>query len=247
MSSDSRWAVVRGATSTWHRFRDDWHTLPSAAWKQWAGTLVVGFGIGCAVMYALSSLGARWAERGMQAWDREWLLRIERENWLAFDAAIWWEAFGGSALLIPLVVCAALLAVWLRRPLIALTALAAYILHDPIVLLGWRVWQRARPDLIAGGIAAPPLGSFPSGHVVQSLSIYGFFAFLWIRASSSWIERALAVLLVLAMTGIVGVARLRIGAHWPSDIFAAAVIGGVWLATLIVALRRGEAAMQPHE
>jgi membrane-associated phospholipid phosphatase len=38
----------------------------------------------------------------------------------------------------------------------------------------------------------------------------------------------------------VAFARLGLGTHWPSDIVAGAVIGGLWLAVVMHALRRAE-------
>jgi undecaprenyl-diphosphatase len=54
------------------------------------------------------------------------------------------------------------------------------------------------------------------------------------------------VLLVLALASVVGLARLRLGAHWPSDVLAGFVLGAVWAVVLTVALRRGEAAPSPQ-
>lgn len=205
-------------------------------------TVGLGLAVTAALMAVLSLGGKRLAEQGMQEWDEQWLRAVERDGPLSFHSSIWWEAFGSSALLIPLVVCATLFVVWRGRLAMAATIAASYLLHDPIVLLGWRLWDRARPELIAGGIAAPPLHSYPSGHVVQTVAVYGLFAYLWMRSTSRWAERALALLLTAALIGVVGYARLRLGAHWPSDEIAALVIGVVWLLWMIAALRGAERA-----
>jgi membrane-associated phospholipid phosphatase len=42
------------------------------------------------------------------------------------------------------------------------------------------------------------------------------------------------------LTAIVGLGRIRLGAHWPSDVVAGAVVGGFWLWMLVRALRKGE-------
>ena len=68
--------------------------------------------------------------------------------------------------------------------------------------------------------------------------MYGILAFLWIRASRSWLERATAVVLLLALVSVTGIARVRLGTHWPSDIIAGFVIGVAWLAVVLRALHR---------
>lgn len=237
-----RWALAAGASRSWRHFRAEWTRLPTVAWRRWAATLVVGFLLTALLMWGVAVLGQRLADAGMREWDRALLLRWANDGFLSFHSAIWWEGLGSSAMLIPVVVCSTLFALWRDRVLMALTILATYLLHDPIVLLGWTLWERARPTLIAGGIAAPPLGSFPSGHVVQAIAVYGFFAFLWMRASRSGLERLLAGLLLAALVAVIGLARLRLGVHWPSDLVAAVPIGTAWLAVSITALRRAEAA-----
>jgi undecaprenyl-diphosphatase len=74
------------------------------------------------------------------------------------------------------------------------------------------------------------------------LAVYGLLAYLWFRASRSTVERVLVVVLTTVLLGVTGWARLRLGAHWPSDVLAGYLIGAVWLASVIVALRQAERA-----
>ena len=161
---------------------------------------------------------------------------------MSFSNAILLESFGNLAYLVPLTLAAMIWAARRGRPLLALSFPVAYLLQRPLVLLGWQLWNRQRPKLIADGIAAPGLHSFPSGHVALMLAVYGLLAYLWFRASRSTIERALIVVLTAALLGVTGWARVRLGAHWPSDILAGYLIGAAWLASVIVALRQAERA-----
>lgn len=227
---------------TVRRFRAGWAEQPPAAVRRWLATLGVGLVVSWAVMLALNAAGM-WMERaGRLAWEADWLRRFASTGPLTFAQSLWAEAPGGSVVLIPLVVTVAVACTWRGLPLRALALLAAFFLLDAVVLLGWWTWDRPRPDVIAGGIAAPGFKSFPSGHASQTLATYGFLAWLWIRATPHRVERVLVALGAVALTALVSAARLRLGVHWPSDIAAGVVVGGLWLAVVIVALRRAEAA-----
>jgi membrane-associated phospholipid phosphatase len=174
--------------------------------------------------------------------DREQLVDLVAEGPMSFQTAIWVEGWGSSAMLIPLTLKAVVVAARAGRSHVALTIAAAYLLHDPLVFLMNWLWPRARPDLVAGGIASPPLHSFPSGHTVQVIAVYGLLAYLWARRSASWVERLAVVAAVAALTAVVAYARLRLGTHWPSDIWASVPLGAAWLLTCVLALRTGERA-----
>jgi undecaprenyl-diphosphatase len=161
---------------------------------------------------------------------------------VSFSDAVLLESFGNLAYLVPLTLLCAVLAARASRPLLALTFPAAYVLARPLVLLGWTLWSRPRPKLIAEGVAAPGAHSFPSGHAVLVFTVYGLLAYLWIRSSRSRVERLVVALLLGALLLVVGWARLRLGAHWPSDVIAGYVVGLAWLATVVLALRGAEAA-----
>lgn len=236
----SRWALAAGATETWRRFADDWRATPRAARRRWGAVLLAGWA-GCAVLALGLAVGGRHlAAEGMAERDREQLLALVAESPMSFQAAIWFEGWGSSAMLIPLVLVAVVVAARAGRSLVALTIAAAYLLHDPLVFLMNWVWPRARPDLVAGGIASPPLHSFPSGHVVQVLAVYGLLAYLWARRSASGLERLLAAAVLAFLTAVVGYARLRLGTHWPSDLWASVPLGTAWLLACVLALRAGE-------
>jgi undecaprenyl-diphosphatase len=242
------WALARGARETKRRFDEGWGGLPGGrgdALRRWAVVIVLGWLLGAALAAGLSVAGKHFAEeRGMADWDRRELLDIatgEKGEAFSFQTAIFFEGLGSSAMLIPLTVLAVVLAARARRPLTALTIAAGYLLHDPLVWVGWKVWDRARPELVADGIASPPLHSYPSGHAVQMMAVYGLLAYLWARRSGSVVEKGLAAVLVAGLALVVSYARVRLGTHWPSDIGAGLVIGAFWLAVCVVALRRGEA------
>ena len=246
MSAVSEWALVAGARTTWRRFCEGADALPPGAWTRWLGTLALGTGLTVGVAVVLVLLGQQQETAWMAKWDEAWLRRIVEGGPLSFNGGIWWESPGNSVVLLPLLLAGLVLAARARRPLLALSFPLAYLGSKLLTQAAWAGWSRARPDFVADGAASMGLHSFPSGHVVNVLGAYGLLAYLWVERSESGVERALAVLLVLALASGVGLARLRLGAHWPSDVLAGFVLGTAWATVLTVALRRGEASPSPQ-
>jgi undecaprenyl-diphosphatase len=241
--SGSGVAVARGARRAWAAFADDWHRAPGEARRRWIATLGVGLVACLALSAALTLLAMRADAAGALAWERDWLLGLERRDRLSFHSALWLEGLGSSAMLMPLLVAAVAIAALAGRSGRALLVLAAYVPAKMLIFTGWLIWSRARPDFIADGVAVPPsLHSYPSGHTLQTITVYGVLAWFWARASASRIEQAMVWLLLAVLCAAVALARLRLGTHWPSDVLAGAVIGAAWLAVLVVAQRRFENA-----
>lgn len=71
--------------------------------------------------------------------------------------------------------------------------------------------------------------SFPSGHVLQFMGLYGFvFVFIFTTIKMSRARTVLLILLLLLIVGI-GFSRIYVGAHWFSDVLGSYLIGTVWL------------------
>jgi undecaprenyl-diphosphatase len=94
-----------------------------------------------------------------------------------------------------------------------------------------QIFQRVRPDLHRlidiGGY------SFPSGHAMNAFTVYGIISFLLWRHISSKLGRSLLILLSIVMILAIGISRIYLGVHYPSDIIGGYFASGFWLATLI--------------
>jgi membrane-associated phospholipid phosphatase len=175
------------------------------------------------------------------------LAAVEELGWISFNDAIWLDVFGNGFALTSLVIFSAAVATNHRRPLVAASLVLGYASLFFPVITGWLVWARPRPTLIADGIGSPgaSLGSFPSGHLVQAIVAFGMLAFFWARESPARSERTLVAVLFLLVVATTTLARLRLGAHWPSDMVAAGVIGAAWLAAVLRACLRAERRCAP--
>jgi undecaprenyl-diphosphatase len=107
------------------------------------------------------------------------------------------------------------------------------------------VTRRPRPLPPDVRVVVARLGgsSFPSGHVLTYVSIYGFAAHLATTLiRRQWLRVAVTGPLV-GLVVLVGPSRVYLGHHWPTDVLASYLLGFAWLTgltTLHAQLRGGE-------
>jgi membrane-associated phospholipid phosphatase len=95
------------------------------------------------------------------------------------------------------------------------------------------VFSRDRPELWQR-IVDVQYNSFPSGHAMVSLVVYGFLAYLLAIRFPRW-QNLIYILAIVVVFGI-GLSRLYLGVHWPTDVVAGYAAGLVWLITCILSL-----------
>src|SRR5687767_15936113 len=59
ISGSRKWALGRGASETWRRFREGWAALPSGNAARWGMTVVVGFLLACLLKIGRASCRER--------------------------------------------------------------------------------------------------------------------------------------------------------------------------------------------
>ncbi|ASS65842.2 MULTISPECIES: phosphatase PAP2 family protein [unclassified Paenibacillus] len=130
---------------------------------------------------------------------------------------------------IMLVIAAALLLLGYRRELIFF---AGVIVGSSLLnLLLKLVFRRARPDVHRIIDAAGY--SFPSGHSMAAFTLYGITVyFLWKHLARFWMKAA-AVSAGIAMILMIGISRIYLGVHYPSDVLGGYLISAAWLTASI--------------
>jgi undecaprenyl-diphosphatase len=88
-------------------------------------------------------------------------------------------------------------------------------------------FDRARPDLVVHGMRALS-ASFPSGHAATSAVVYLTLGALVARALPRRGLRVYVVALAALLTLGIGVSRLYLGVHWPTDVLAGWAVGTGW-------------------
>lgn len=93
---------------------------------------------------------------------------------------------------------------------------------------------RVRPDM-EPHLVVVKTSSFPSGHATSSMV---FFLTLALVLTSGTRRRFLAVACAILLSFLIGISRVMLGVHWPSDVVGGWAFGMLWvLLTLRLAER----------
>lgn len=94
-------------------------------------------------------------------------------------------------------------------------------------------FAKARPDLWASPLVEKTF-SFPSGHALGAVVLYGFVAhLLGMRLPR---HRNFFYLSAIALSLAIGLSRLYLGVHWPTDVMSGYIIGFLWTRLCITLL-----------
>lgn len=123
---------------------------------------------------------------------------------------------------------------------VMLVAVIGGVALNSLLKLGF---ARPRPDLVAptARIFTP---SFPSGHAALSAITYLTIAALLSRTTQSRTLRLYVMFLAILLTFMVGVSRVYLGVHYPTDVLAGWCIGAAWALICWVAMTRLQQAGQ---
>jgi undecaprenyl-diphosphatase len=114
-----------------------------------------------------------------------------------------------------------------RRPRLALYVLVAVVGGAAVSYALKFLYNRPRPSLIAPE-ALPHDPSFPSGHSAAAAVVYLTLGLLLARTLPRRALKGYVVALGVALALAVGLSRVYLGVHWPSDVLAGWTLGGVW-------------------
>lgn len=165
-------------------------------------------------------------------------LQRRKSPWFArLMQLVSWPGFPPQSRILPLAIPTAI-------------AVAGYPLEAVFQLLGWGtsaisgltklLMRRPRPNHPEIAVAQARIGgtSFPSGHVINYVGVYGFLAFLANRYVRPTALRRAIVGALTSLIALVGPSRIYLGHHWFSDVVASYLLGTSYLLVLTSIYRR---------
>lgn len=134
---------------------------------------------------------------------------------------------GGTAVLTFITVASVLYLLVARKPRTAwflCAAIAGGQVLSSLLKLGV---ERPRPDLVSHLVDVHTL-SFPSGHAMLSAVTYLTLGSLLARIMPDRASRVYVIGIAVLLTFLVGMSRIYLGVHWPSDVLAGWCAGAAW-------------------
>jgi len=90
-----------------------------------------------------------------------------------------------------------------------------------------QIFNRSRPE-IEHMVTVETL-SYPSGHAMTAMAFYGFLIFLFYRFKINLALKFGVILLLIILIFSIGVSRIYLGVHYPSDVAGGFIAGFIWV------------------
>lgn len=198
---------------------------------------VVAMGVAALGVLVFSLIADETMEGDTHAFDESLLLALREPgdsdnpigpSWLEYGFADI-TALGGYTVLTLLVVGVAIYLISVGKratALLVVGAVASGTLVSVLLKLGF---DRPRPDLVAQ-LAHAQSSSFPSGHAMLSAVAYLTLGVLLARAHVRKRTKVFVMSFAIGLTLLIGVSRVYLGVHWPTDVLAGWALGAAWAA-----------------
>ncbi len=206
--------------------------------------------------FGIVQLAGEISEGETRAFDTAILLAFRNPADPADPIGPWWlevmmkdvTSLGSTAVL-TLITAAAIGYLLIERKysaaLFVLIAIGGGSLLSTLLKIGF---ERPRPDLVAHA-ADVYTASFPSGHALMSTVTYLTLGALLARLQEQRRIKLYFLAVAVLLSALIGVSRVYLGVHWPTDVLAGWSVGAAWaLACWLIARwlqRRGE--IEPAE
>jgi undecaprenyl-diphosphatase len=126
---------------------------------------------------------------------------------------------------------------WRRAALLLLAIMAGAGILDALLK---QLYGRARPLPLFDFYPSPRSYSFPSGHALFATCFFGGVAVLASHRARSPAVRVGIWLAAFVLAALIGISRIYLGVHYPSDVLGGLAAGTVWVGTVALGDRLAE-------
>jgi undecaprenyl-diphosphatase len=191
--------------------------------------LLIGFGTLMGAILAFAGLAALMEEGVTQHVDDAVLLWLNAHASPGLtEIALEITSLGSSAV-VWLTVLIASAFLWAARHHYSVLMLWVAMVGGTVINLTLKgLFGRPRPHLFAWRTQLVGHSSFPSGHALTSVVLYATLAYLLARMGGTRALRRLTLAAALLLILLIGLSRLYLGVHYPSDVLAGFLVGLAW-------------------
>jgi undecaprenyl-diphosphatase len=196
--------------------------------------LLVGLG-GCILLLAFLKLSSEVMEGETLAFDRRIVLAFRKANdpsrpigppWMA-SVLMDLTALGGPTVIFLIVAAVVGFLVLQGRYWTALFILLTAASGEAVSYAMKGLFFRPRPTIVPH-LRDAFSSSFPSGHAMQSAIIYLTLGAMLMRLAERRLTKIYCCTVAMGLTFVVGLSRVYLGVHYPTDVLAGWIVGLFW-------------------
>jgi undecaprenyl-diphosphatase len=196
--------------------------------------LLIGLG-GCILLLGFVALAGEVMEGGTLAFDRKILLAFRRPDdpskplgpaWVT-SALLDLTALGGPTVIALVVLAVIGFLVLQTRYWTAFFIFMTAVTGEIVSVAMKSLFSRPRPEM-APHLREAFSSSFPSGHAMQSAIIYLTLGAMLMRITQGRLTKIYCCTVAMLLTFLVGLSRIWLGVHYPTDVIAGWIVGLFW-------------------
>ncbi len=208
--------------------------------------LLVGLG-GCILLFVFLALAGEVMEGETAAFDKKIVLGFRKADNPSLPIGPAWitsvlldlTSLGGPTVITLVVLAVVGFLLLQTRYWTALFILVTAATGDLVNYAMKSVFARPRPSVVPH-LREAFSSSFPSGHAMQSAIIYLTLGAMLMRVADRRSTKVYCLAIAVLLTTLVGISRVYLGVHYPTDVVAGWIVGFLWAAACWLVAKRFE-------
>lgn len=191
--------------------------------------LTIGLVLALLAIGLFAWLAEQMARGATQAFDEAVLLWLYERHTPWLDVAALEVTALGASLVVWMTLMVASAFLWATRHKLSVLLLWVAVVGGGILNSALKgMFDRPRPELFPWKTPYAGQSSFPSGHAMTAVIVYATLGYLVARLEPTPLLRRLTLGIVAVVIVLIGLSRLYLGVHYPSDVLAGFVAGFAW-------------------